>query len=119
MNVAVLGASSKPERYSNRAVALLAAKGHTVFPVNPALSVIHGLPVYPRLTLIPASVDTVTVYLAAERSSVLLDDLLTIRPRRIILNPGAENPALAAALAREGVQTLTACTLVLLSTDQF
>ena len=53
MTVAVLGASANPERYSNQAVAALHAKGHTVFPVNPALRDVHGLAVYPRLTDVP------------------------------------------------------------------
>jgi len=119
MNVAVLGASRKAERYSNRAVLKLAEKGHTVFPINPALAEIQGIPVYPRMAEIPVPIDTATVYLAAARSSVLLDDFLELKPRRVILNPGAENPPLAAALAAEGIEILNACTLVLLATGQF
>ena len=119
LNVAVLGASPKPERYSNKAVALLKAKGHTVFPVHPSIPEIHGIRTYSRLTHILAPIDTVTVYLAAEKSSAIKDDLLQTKPRRVIFNPGAENPLLAAALERQGSQTLDACTLVLLNTDQF
>ena len=119
LNVAVLGASPKPERYSNKAVALLKAKGHTVFPVHPSIPEIHGTRAYPRLTHILGPIDTVTVYLAPEKSSAIKDDLLQIKPRRVIFNPGAENPLLAAALEQQGSQTLDACTLVLLNTDQF
>lgn len=119
MNVAVLGASANPERYSNQAVALLKAKGHTVFPVHPAVTELHGLKVYPSLTAIPAAVDTVTVYLAADKSSALAADFRQVRPKRVIFNPGAENPALAASLEREGCRTLDACTLVMLHTGQF
>jgi predicted CoA-binding protein len=119
MNVAVLGASGKPERYSNQAVALLKARGYTVFPVNPQIEMIHGEKVYPCLTQIPVPVDTVTVYVAAATSSALRDDLIQVKPRRVIFNPGAENPALQAALAERGVETIEACTLVLLGTHQF
>lgn len=119
MNVAVLGASANPERYSNQAVALLNAKGHTVFPVHPTVPEIHGLKVYPSLAELPETVDTVTVYLAAAKSSALAADFRLARPRRVIFNPGAENPALAASMEREGCLVLDACTLVLLHTGQF
>ncbi|HRX06926.1 MAG TPA: CoA-binding protein, partial [Kiritimatiellia bacterium] len=59
MNVAILGASNKPERYSNQAVRLLAEKGHAVFPVHPALAEIDGHRVFKSLADIPEPVDTV------------------------------------------------------------
>jgi len=119
VNVAVLGASNKPERYSYQAVKLLAEKGHTVFPVHPALAAIDGMPVFNRLADIPAPLHTITVYLGPERSSALAEDLLASRARRLIFNPGAENPHLAQRLRSVGIETLNACTLVLLKTDQF
>ncbi|MFN2351688.1 MAG: CoA-binding protein [Kiritimatiellia bacterium] len=119
MNVAVLGASNKPERYSHQAVKLLAARGHTVFPVNPALHDIDGIKAYPGLSVITQPINTITVYLGAARSSALTQELLTARPRRVIFNPGAENPGLAGQLREAGVEILEACTLVLLKTEQF
>ncbi len=119
MNVAVLGASAKPERYSHQAVVRLMAENHTVFPVNPSLSEIHGIAVYPNLMRIPVPVETVTVYLAAKRSTPLENEFLQLKPRRVIFNPGAENPELMAGLRESGVECVEACTLVLLSTDQF
>lgn len=119
MNVAVLGASSKPERYSFKAVNLLAEKGHTVFPVHPAIAEVAGRPVFKRLAGIAVPLDTITVYLAAERSSLLADEVLAARPRRVIFNPGTENPELSQRLATAGVEVLSACTLVLLNTGQF
>ena len=119
MNVAVLGASARPERYSNQAVARLTALKHTVFPVNPSLSEIHGIKVYYSLLQIPESLDTVTVYLAPEKSSPLESELLEVKPRRVIFNPGAENPSLMTVLQAAGIHCLEACTLILLATDQF
>ena len=119
MNVAVLGASPKPERYSHQAVVRLRAKGHTVFPVNPGIAEMLGLKVYARLADIPATLDTVTVYLSPENSALVADDLVAARPGRVIFNPGAENPTLAAVLRQQGVEVLEACTLVLLRTGQF
>ncbi len=119
MNVAVLGASNKPERYSNMAVKLLQQNGHAVFPVNPALPDIDGIRVFARLGDIRAPIDTVTVYLGAERSNALAAEILTARPRRVIFNPGAENPELAAQLQAAGIEVVQACTLVLLKTGGF
>lgn len=119
MNVAVLGASNKPERTSQQAVKLLAQKGHTVFPVHPALVAIDGLPVFKQLADIPAPIHTLTMYVGPDRSSALTAAILAARPQRVIFNPGAENPALAQQLQVAGIEVIRACTLVLLRTGQF
>lgn len=119
MKVAVLGASPKPDRYSNKAVKMLVAHHHEVVPVNPAQKTIEGLPVVPDLKALPQGVHTVTVYVGADISSAMVDQFITARPVRVIFNPGAENPALAGALEAAGIHTVEACTLVLLSTGTF
>ena len=119
MNVAVLGASNKPERYSYQAVKLLAEKSHVVFPVHPAISEIDGIPVFKRLADISAQIHTITVYLGPERSAALADEILSVRSQRVIFNPGAENQNLAQRLQETGVEAMNACTLVLLKTNQF
>jgi predicted CoA-binding protein len=117
--VIVLGASAKPERYSNRAVRLLIQQGHDVVPVHPVVSLIEGLPVVSSLEDLSGHVDTVTLYVSAERSSALEDAIIHLHPDRVIFNPGAENPALRVTLEANGICTEEACTLVLLNTDQF
>ncbi len=119
MNVAVLGASARPDRYSNKAIKLLLEKGHKPFPVRPALKEIDGIRVYPRLVDIEDPIHTLTVYLSAANSTRLQDDIVKVRPLRVILNPGAENPQLKNDLQERGVDVLEACTLVLLKTGQF
>jgi len=119
MNVAVLGASANPERYSHQAVARLQANGHAVFPVHPTVSEILGIPVRASLSDIPVPLDTVTVYLSPGKSAALVGDFLRSRPRRVILNPGAENPPLTASLREHGIEVVEACTLVLLASGQF
>jgi len=119
MNVAVLGASNKPERYSYQAVKLLADKGHVVFPIHLSLAEIDGRPVFKRLTDVPAPIHTITVYLGPERSGPLAEDMLALRPQRVIFNPGAENQDLAQRLHAADIETMNACTLVLLKTGQF
>ena len=117
--VAVLGASPKPERYSNQAVHLLRHYGHTVIPVNPIQSEIAGLPVAASLAAITQKVDTVTVYVSPSHLDPLVDGLLALKPTRVIFNPGAEHAAVAARLEKAGIATEEACTLVLLHTRQF
>jgi hypothetical protein len=120
VKVAVVGASPKEDRFSNKAMAELLKFGHEVAPVNPAYKEIDGLPVVPELgMLLPGSIDTVTVYLGPDRSEALRDDLVALRPRRVIFNPGAENPDLAETLRSAGIETVEACTLVMLRTGQF
>jgi damage-control phosphatase, subfamily I len=117
--VAVLGASSNPERYSYKALALLKSKGYKVMPVHPALSEILGEPVCRKLSDVPSPLDTLTVYVPAERSSVLREDIFRLQPRRVIFNPGTENQVLAEELRSRGIEALNACTIVMLNTDQF
>ncbi len=119
MNVAVIGASKNPERYSHKAVLLLQAKGHRPFPVHPGLDEVAGLPVFKTLGEIDESIDTVTVYLSAKNQGNLGDAVLDIKAKRVIFNPGAENPAVEQQLRKAGVEVLEACTLVMLNTGQF
>ena len=117
--VAVLGASHKPERYSNQAIHLLRQYGHTVIPVNPIQREIAGLPVAVSLAAITQAVDTVTVYVSPVHLDPLVDSLIKLKPKRVIFNPGAEHPSVAAKLEKAGIATEEACTLVLLHTRQF
>lgn len=119
MNVAVVGASNKSDRYSYQAVMLLKAKGHVPYPVHPSLADVDGLPVYPSIAAITAPLDVLTMYLSARHQTAIEEEILHSGARRVIFNPGAENPALSRRLQDAGVETLDACTLVLLRTGQF
>lgn len=119
MNVAVLGASIKPDRYSFKAVCMLREKGHVPYPVHPALSAVDGIPAWPSLRAILSPIDTVTVYLSARNQQPIAEQLLASEVRRVIFNPGAENPELAEQLRQRGKEVLHACTLVLLTTGEF
>ncbi|GAB1409073.1 CoA-binding protein [Desulfovibrionales bacterium] len=117
--VAVLGASHKPERYSNQAVRMLKDYGHTVIPVTPGRAEIEGLPVVPTLGHIDRPVDTLTLYVGPERSAQLADAIVGLKPGRVIFNPGTESPDLEALLDQAQIPWIHACTLVLLRTGQF
>ena len=117
--VAILGASPKPDRYAYRAMEMLRAHGHRALPVNPAFTEIMGETCYPSIAHIPEPVETVTLYLGPQRSDPLIPEILAAKPRRIIMNPGAENEKLADKARAAGIEVDYACTLVLLQTGQF
>ena len=119
MNVVVLGASDNPERFSNQAVHMLQDKGHTVFPVHPKLDVIDGISVFSSLTEIPKPIDTISLYLSKANSDRIAEDIVACNFRRLMVNPGAENPALEEQLQAKGVEIVRACTLVMLGSGQF
>ncbi len=119
MNVAVLGASDKPERYSYQAVVFLLKKGHTVFPVHQRIKKIDQMNVYSSITEIPEPIDTISLYVSADISSQIQDDIIKKFPRRIIFNPGAENPQLFEKARAHHILPVNACTLVMLKDGTF
>lgn len=119
MNVAILGASNKPERYSFKALQSLKKHGHTVFPVHSAFVEIDGSPVVGDLSALPKGIDTLTMYVGPEISMKLKEKIVRLNPRRVIFNPGSENPGLEQELTSQGILVVEACTLVLLATNQF
>ncbi|HVF72045.1 MAG TPA: CoA-binding protein [Chthoniobacterales bacterium] len=117
--VAILGASPKPDRYAFRAFQMLREYGHNPVPINPAFDDILGAKCYPTIGEAPQPIDTITMYLGPTRSDSLIDDIIAAKPRRIIMNPGAENPGLAEKAGGAGIEVVEGCTLVMLSTGQF
>lgn len=114
----VLGASMNEDRYSNKAIHSLRKHGHPVVAVGLREGQVGDVPV---LKAIPAGpeIDTVTMYLNASNQAVWQQQVLDLKPKRIVFNPGAENPELAAKANKQGIETLEACTLVMLGTGQF
>jgi predicted CoA-binding protein len=115
----VLGASPKPVRYSYQAVKLLADHGYRVIPVHPKVARIDQVPVVHDLKRIQEPVHTLTLYVGDARSRDLIDDIVDLRPGRVIFNPGSESRRLELALRNAGIPFEHACTLVLLRTGQF
>lgn len=114
----VLGASGNPQRYSYLAMQRLRRFGHPVAAVGRRAATVGDVTVSAERPDI-ADVDTVTLYLNPTHQKEYYDYILSLHPRRIIFNPGAENPELEALAAANGIETLEACTLVLLSTGQY
>jgi len=120
--VAVLGASSDMTRYSYKAVQLLKEYGHTPIPIHPRETEVLGYKVVPEIKDLVKQgkkIDTLTMYVNPNLSTQYQQDIIDLKPRRVIFNPGSENPLLEKALASKGIIIEEACTLVLLRTDQF
>lgn len=117
--VAILGASEKPERYSFLAFNMLQEYGHTPVPVSPKLKELKGIPVVSTVADIKTPIDTLTMYVGPEASAKMKNEILNLKPKRVIFNPGSENPELQEELKKNGVHVIEACTLVLLRTNQF
>lgn len=115
----ILGASSNPERYSYKATLKLAQNGHEVVPVGLREGQIENHQILTNMPIVEG-IDTVTMYVGAKNQSVYYDYILNqIKPKRIVFNPGAENPELTQLAQQKGIETEEACTLVLLSLGSY
>ncbi|HAI77017.1 MAG TPA: CoA-binding protein [Microscillaceae bacterium] len=114
----VLGATPNPERYAYQATQRLLAKGHEVVLVGIKSGQIAGIDIHTQTTIHP-NIDTITLYVGSERQQEWYDYILQTNPARIIFNPGTENPELVNKAQAQGIETLYACTLVMLASNQY
>lgn len=114
----VLGASDNPQRYSYLAVNRLRSKGHPVVAIGKKPAKVGDVDIDTEKKDFP-QVDTVTLYLNPKTQEQYYDYILSLHPKRIIFNPGAENPELQRLAKENGIEPMEACTLVLLSTGQY
>lgn len=114
----VLGASPNPERYSNIATNRLKNHGHEVVPVGVRDGEINGIPIQKGRPDVKG-IDTITLYLNPKRQEEYYNYIFNLNPKRIIFNPGTENPQLITLAKEKGIETAIACTLVLLSLDDY
>lgn len=114
----VIGASDNPARYAYQAVNWLRSKGHPVIALGKAAAKVGDVSVETEPHPIPG-IDTVTLYVNPRHQQPYYDYILSLHPKRIIFNPGTENPELETLAKANGIQPLRACTLVMLSTGQY
>jgi predicted CoA-binding protein len=114
----VLGASDNPARYSYLALQKLRRFEHPVVAIGRKVTQVGDVPVLKDKQPFE-NVDTVTLYLNPLHQQEYYDYILSLKPRRIIFNPGTENPELEKLAEQNNIQPLEACTLVLLSTGQY
>ena len=114
----VLGASLNKSRYSNLAIHRLREKNIPVVAYGLKEGIVNDITIDSEM--IPyENIDTITLYLNPRRQKEYYDYILSLHPKRVIFNPGTENPELVKLLQNNGVLSEEACTLVLLSINQY
>lgn len=114
----VFGASLKPHRYSSLAIQRLQHNGVETVAFGPRAGQVNGVEVRTDLDGLK-EVDTITLYLNPQRQKEYYQTILELKPRRVIFNPGTENPEFYTLLETQGIEVEVACTLVLLGTGQY
>ena len=114
----VLGASDNPSRYSYLAIQRLKNHGHPIVAIGRKHTLVADVPVETEKIHFD-NIDTVTLYLNPQHQQEYYNYILSLKPKRIIFNPGAENEELENLARQHQIKTLDACTLVLLSTGQY
>ncbi len=116
--IVVIGASTNLDRYSNKAVKLLVQKGYNVFAIGKTQGTIEGVEILNEKILFQ-DIDTVTLYLNPINQKEYFDYIIALNPKRVIFNPGTENHLFYKILEENAIEVEIACTLVLLTTNQF
>jgi uncharacterized protein len=114
----VLGASTKPDRYAYKAITMLTEKGHSVIAIGQNSGEVAGVKINTK-TIPLKNIDTVTLYLNPVRQRDYYNYILETKPKRVVFNPGTENPEFYQLLKANGIEVEVACTLVLLATNQY
>ena len=114
----VIGASTNPTRYSHKAVMSLKKHGHDVIAYGRKEGLIGESAIITNLKDI-TDVDTITVYISKENQEDLLDIIKKLKPKRVIFNPGAENYDIVPELTALGIESIEACTLVMLNIGNY
>ena len=114
----VLGASTKPERYAFKAINMLVDKGHSVLALGQNAGEVAGVKIQTKAIPLK-NIDTVTLYLNPTRQRDYYNYIVETKPKRVIFNPGTENPEFYQLLQLNGIKVEVACTLVLLTTNQY
>jgi predicted CoA-binding protein len=114
----IIGASENKNRYSNLAILKLRSSHHEVIAIGSVCGKVADVLIVDDRPLLE-NLDTVTLYINPIIQKEYYDYILSLNPKRIIFNPGTENPEFEQLAKAKGIQTLQACTLVLLSINQY
>lgn len=114
----IIGATTNPNRYAYLALESLVKRNYPVVGVGLKEAEINGVKIHKDKKVF-SNIDTVTLYLSAKNQIDFYDYLLQLNPRRVIFNPGTQNPELENLLAKNDIKVVHACTLVMLKTGQY
>jgi hypothetical protein len=115
----VLGASPNPDRYSYRAVRSLLSRKMPVIAVGRRDFEKDDLKIMKKLPEDISSVHTIALYLNANNQKEYYDDIISLKPARIIFNPGPANTEFEEILRKKGIEVVSDCMLVMLACGKF
>ncbi|CAN1543918.1 COG1832 Predicted CoA-binding protein [Flavobacteriaceae bacterium] len=114
----ILGATTKPERAAYKAIELLVSKGHSVLALGQNMGEVAGVKIKTKVIPIK-NIDTVSLYINATRQRDYYNYIVEAKPKRVIFNPGTENPEFYQLLELNNIKAEVACTLVLLTLNKY
>lgn len=114
----IIGASTNPQRYSYKAAHSLKSAGHEIVNIGLKNGVLAGTEIE-KMEKPYQDIDTITLYVGPQNQPEYYDYIINTKPRRLIFNPGTYNAELEKLAKQQGIEVLEACTLVLLSTNQY
>ncbi len=114
----VFGASLKPNRYSNLVIQKLVIQDIEVVAFGLRKGEVAGIKIDKEL-LSYENVHTVTLYVNSKNQKEYYNYIVSLHPKRVIFNPGTENPEFYKILEKNKIDFEVACSLVLLSTNQY
>lgn len=114
----IVGASTNPGRYAYVAAHRLKQHGNQIVQIGLRKGDVAGEPIVTEKENYK-NIDTVTLYVGPGHQAEYYDYLVGLQPKRVIFNPGTENPELERLLTENGIEAIEACTLVMLSTGQY
>ena len=118
MKTLVIGATTNKERYAYKAIHNLIGKSHQVVAIGSRKGMALDIKIETEKKPFQG-VDTVTLYINPTIQREYYDYIISLNPRRVIFNPGTENPELYTLLKENNIESEVACTLVLLATNQY
>lgn len=114
----ILGATDNPSRYAYLAANRLVNAGHDIINIGIKKGTVGGVEIE-KPGEVKSGVHTITLYIGPALQEQYYDYIVSTHPKRLIFNPGTENPELFKLAKEHGIEVVEACTLVLLSTGGY
>ena len=114
----VLGATVKSEKAAYKAIEMLVAKGHSVLALGQNTGEVAGVKINTKAIPVK-NIDTISLYLNPTRQRDYYNYIVDAKPKRVLFNPGTENPEFYQLLDLNNIKYETACTLVLLTLNKY
>ena len=114
----IIGATTKPDRAAFKAIGMLVARGHSVIALGQNAGEVAGVKINTKAIPIK-NIDTISLYINPSRQRDYYNYIVEAKPKRVIFNPGTENPEFYQLLELNNIKFEIACTLVLLTLDKY